>query len=276
MLFCIVGPSGVGKTALVNKLAERGLKSVESFTTRAPRYKDEKGHVFISEEKFYEIKKTKGMVSKTYFDGNFYGVTKDMLLEADLFVVDVDGIKALAECDIPFYTIGLYAPEDVLKKRMENRGDNPLKIESRIRNDENMFKDYRNYCNIVVNSEIPVNDLAETVYSIICSKQLSDEKTDHNAFDDVYVYVRNDLIIRIYAGTGENLSRKDLDAGYVDYINYDVYEFDNGIYAVVGEMMMFKAPLREQFDSLSDTVDLVLKEYIGTSNVKHVIFKIGD
>ena len=41
---CIVGKSGTGKSTLVNKLKFKyNLTSVESYTTRPPRYENEQG-----------------------------------------------------------------------------------------------------------------------------------------------------------------------------------------------------------------------------------------
>ena len=51
-IYLIVGKSGSGKTTLVNELRKYGYTSVESYTTRPKRFKNETGHTFITEEEF--------------------------------------------------------------------------------------------------------------------------------------------------------------------------------------------------------------------------------
>lgn len=167
MLFCIIGPSGVGKTTLADNLAERGLKNVQSYTTRKPRYPEERGHIFISANEFEEINKQKGMVSLTYFDNNYYGVTKDMLLESDIFVVDLQGIRKLKENNIPIFTIGLFTDKAVLTERMADRGDAAEEINSRIENDKNAFKNYNSVCNVMVNTQMSPKTVSDIVFEII-------------------------------------------------------------------------------------------------------------
>ena len=66
----LVGPSGSGKTSIANALCRNhGLKAVESYTTRPPRYDGERGHTFISDEAFDTIEVDK-VVAFTEFDGH--------------------------------------------------------------------------------------------------------------------------------------------------------------------------------------------------------------
>lgn len=45
-IFLIVGPSGSGKSTIVEQLVETmNLKQIESYTTRKPRSRHEKGHI---------------------------------------------------------------------------------------------------------------------------------------------------------------------------------------------------------------------------------------
>ena len=56
-LFLFVGKSASGKTTIVNLLEKTyGYKAVESYTTRKPRYDGERGHIFISEGDFDNLK----------------------------------------------------------------------------------------------------------------------------------------------------------------------------------------------------------------------------
>ena len=50
-IFLIVGCSGSGKTTITEQLEMKyGLKSIQSYTTRLPRYDGETGHTIISNE----------------------------------------------------------------------------------------------------------------------------------------------------------------------------------------------------------------------------------
>ena len=47
-IFLIIGESGSGKTTLVSSLEkQKNLKSIQSYTTRPPRYENEYGHIFV-------------------------------------------------------------------------------------------------------------------------------------------------------------------------------------------------------------------------------------
>ena len=52
-ILLIVGASGTGKTTVANTLSKMfGMKQIQSYTTRPPRYEGEKGHIFVTDEEF--------------------------------------------------------------------------------------------------------------------------------------------------------------------------------------------------------------------------------
>lgn len=166
-LVCLVGESGVGKTSIATMLEEQyGLKSVESYATRAPRYNGEKGHTFITEEEF---KNLKDVVSTTHFAGYNYCVTKDMLDNADVFVVDVPGVKCLREkyTDRPTLVIHLNADEAYRYKRMTDRGDDLKHVMDRIYHDRIAFRDIEQYRNIIVNAEVTKDEVVDAVWRAV-------------------------------------------------------------------------------------------------------------
>ena len=98
-LFCIIGRSASGKSSLTRTVAKDfGLKVVKSYTTRPMREGENEhtsDHIFISED---EVKLFEGkMAAYTEINGYKYFVTKDMIIEADIYVVDPNGYKMLAE-----------------------------------------------------------------------------------------------------------------------------------------------------------------------------------
>lgn len=162
MLYCIVGPSGCGKTTIVNELIKRGYKAPDSYTTRPPRYDGEKGHTFISQEEFNNLK---DLVAYTHFDGNDYGVTKEMLNDCDIYIVDPAGVESLIKNNYTkFEVIGLYANAKVCYDRMKARGDSEQQIYNRLTNDYKMFKDFKKMCNYIIDtSKFPMEDCVNKI-----------------------------------------------------------------------------------------------------------------
>lgn len=139
-IYLIVGPSGVGKTTLVEKLAkENGLKPVESYTTREPRYEGETSHIFVSDQEFDSLGE---MVAYTEYNGHRYGVTADIINSHDLYVIDPFGIRYMQERYFGpkgVKVIELMASAAERESRMRKRGDKPSAIRARIKTDETAF-----------------------------------------------------------------------------------------------------------------------------------------
>ena len=123
-IYLIVGPSGSGKTMVANRLEEKyRLKQVLSYTERPPRFEGEGGHTFVTPEKFDKLK---NLCAYTVFDGHRYGVPAEMVEVSDIYVIDPAGVAYMKE----HYSgkkgvkvIGLFAAEEVCKRRMRARGD---------------------------------------------------------------------------------------------------------------------------------------------------------
>lgn len=138
-LFLFVGKSASGKTTIANMLAEQhGLKQIESYTTRPPRFNGEIGHIFVGEEEF---KKLGELAAYTYYNGSHYGTTFEQLNESDIYVVDVPGVESLLQklkddtrpINVFYFDTSVY--NRIL--RMRARGDNDAMIISRLLQDEN-------------------------------------------------------------------------------------------------------------------------------------------
>lgn len=96
-LALIIGASGSGKSSVCDELEKiYGLKAIPSYTTREPRTPDEKGHTFISDCEFDNLK---DVLAYAETDGNRYAVTKEMLEDEkySLYVIDLSGVKYLLE-----------------------------------------------------------------------------------------------------------------------------------------------------------------------------------
>lgn len=139
-IYCIVGPSGSGKST-ISKILERdyALSLVESYTTRPPRYPDEEGHIFVSDEEFDNLG---DMCAYTEYDGHRYGVTPEIIDQNDIYVIDPYGVKYLRRKyhgRKGIVAIRLCMTEEERIKRMIDRGDPEDKIVKRIMQDTVSF-----------------------------------------------------------------------------------------------------------------------------------------
>ena len=150
-IFLIVGCSGSGKTTITEQLEQKyGLKSIQSYTTRKPRYEGETGHIFISDEEFDKIT---DMVAYTEFDSKRYCATAEQVENNDLYIIDPKGVdffmKAYKGSKTPkiiFISSNLTTRYERMVGRAETKGKSHQEaIESsltRIVNDAGEFYDY--------------------------------------------------------------------------------------------------------------------------------------
>lgn len=173
-IYCIVGPSGCGKTTLVEALEkEFGYKTIESYTTRPPRFPGETGHIFVSPEEFHSLG---DMMAYTTFDGYEYGVTAGLIEQSDLYVIEPTGVEFLNEKyngSKGVKVICLEASPEVLIERMQKRGDSDEKIIKRLVNDYEAFRGVQNIADITLRTDInTIEELCEAVsYHIECFEE---------------------------------------------------------------------------------------------------------
>lgn len=136
-LILLVGPSGCGKTTIANYLEAKGLKQIQSYTTRPPRYEGETGHTFVTEEEFNNLGE---LVAYTEYNGNKYGVPAKMVDESRVYVIDVPGVETLLEKyqneDRCINILYLKSTVATRIDRMMERGDCDSAILSRLHTDE--------------------------------------------------------------------------------------------------------------------------------------------
>lgn len=136
-VFCIMAYSGAGKTEVVRELEKDGYSVLQSYTTRQPRYENEWGHTFCSNEEYEQFKQNDAIAAYSYIEGNHYFATKNQLYTNDIYVVDPVGIADLKKRieDVEFVVIYLKVDKKTRMKRMQKRGDSVERILSRITTD---------------------------------------------------------------------------------------------------------------------------------------------
>lgn len=136
-LYLFVGESASGKTSVAEYLEKvKSMRSVQSYTTRPPRYEGEKGHRFISEEEFDKLE---NIVAYTEYNNNRYCSTQKQINDSDIYVIDPLGVETLLEKYKPYnreiYIIYFYANDGIRTSRMHKRGDSDKKILERLTTD---------------------------------------------------------------------------------------------------------------------------------------------
>ena len=137
-LFLFVGQSASGKTTIANLLEEReGMKQVQSYTTRLPRFEGETGHIFVTEQDFPG---NDNVVAYTKYNNNEYWTTVEQIKDADIYVIDVDGAEMLLKnkdkIGRDIHVIYFSSNVATRIQRMINRGSTDRQIVERLIVDE--------------------------------------------------------------------------------------------------------------------------------------------
>ena len=136
LVFVLSGPSGVGKDAILARLAERGLglRRVVTAVTRPPRPGEVEGvdYYFMSRERFAEEVARGGLLEWADYVGSPRGTPLFGLIETlrrgddAVLKIDVDGFRKVKR-RLPEVISIFVLPPDLasLSRRLQERGDVP-------------------------------------------------------------------------------------------------------------------------------------------------------
>ena len=182
-LYMVSAPSGAGKTSLVRALVEANddLSVSVSHTTRRKRPGELDGinYHFISEAQFNDIKRQGGFFEWAQVFDNFYGTSKQSVIEllnqgVDVILeIDWQGASQVKQQMPDSVAIFILPPSTAtLRDRLTQRGqDEPSVIERRMQSARDEISHYANADFIVLNDnfETALSDLQ----AIVRSQQLS-------------------------------------------------------------------------------------------------------
>lgn len=176
-IITFTGPSGSGKTTIITELFSKKpeLAFLPSYTTREPRDSDFPSEfVHVSKGEFKELKNDDKFIWTVEVHGNSYGTLFESIDNAQTMSVMTLVPKATSQLFeytkgniIPFFI--LPPSEEILKERLQKRGDDKETIERRIKDckewEEKAKSSLTPY--IYITNEAAVNDAVMQVESYI-------------------------------------------------------------------------------------------------------------
>lgn len=191
ILFIVSGPSGAGKTSLIEKvrrdLALRGhrLHFSVSHTTRKPRLNevDGKEYHFVNEDEFTQMIEREEFIEWARVHGKMYGTSRQEVLdrlergEDVILDIDVQGARIISEDDglrDHSLSVFVFPPSfEELERRLRSRGLNSEDdIQQRLENASNEIEHGLSFYNyVIINDHLDV--AAENLKAAIIARKLN-------------------------------------------------------------------------------------------------------
>jgi guanylate kinase len=187
----ISGPSGAGKTTIIDELIKRDalLRASVSATTRQPRGNEVEGEAyrFVSEEEFRKLKKGK-LIEWAEVHGHLYGTPREFVdarLHEGYDVVlniDVQGGASVKKAFPEAVLVFILTPSlEELERRIRRRAtDESIEIDQRLENAWAEIKMAAYYDYVVVNDKL--SDTVAALLAIIQSERHSRSRYEEAFF----------------------------------------------------------------------------------------------
>lgn len=195
LLVILVGKSGSGKSSVQNELVSRGYKKIITSTTRPPRdgEKNASDYTFFTDEEF-EKRKSEGCFAETREYQTAKGVWKYGSAVKSFENVDgkeviiltpsaLDNVKKILDdskksCIICYLDI----EENVLRRRLYERGDDSEEIERRLKADAIDFEGVEDKVDYDLQvGEVSVQKIADCICGLVdnCMNPILKEEDEH-------------------------------------------------------------------------------------------------
>lgn len=190
-MLIILGKSGTGKTTLCSELEKiSNFHKAVTYTTREMRSgeQDGKDYHFVSPETFQQMIQEDQLMEYVCFhdvitsNGKqdlFYGsAKKDYLDPNQMIILNPEGLRSVlanTADNSQLCSILLTVPEDLLRERLANRGDNPLEVDRRLHADAIDFANLKNSVDYVLNADTNITVLCNQVLALtsqLCKKRV--------------------------------------------------------------------------------------------------------
>ena len=174
MIIIFSGPSGVGKSTIINELIKhKNLYFSISHTTREKRHNEIDGsdYFFVSIDEFNNLIDNNFFIEYEQYGTDYYGTGKNQINESNnitVLDVEVNGASKLLRANKDFIGIFIDIENNELIRRLESRGHNKKFIEQRM----NLANKQRNKINefdyVVKNVDIntTVKNILDIIYNL--------------------------------------------------------------------------------------------------------------
>ncbi len=177
MIIIFSGPSGVGKSTIINELIkEKDLYFSISHTTREKRHNEIEGqdYFFVSRDEFKNLIKQDYFIEYEKYGTDYYGTGNDQLEMKDTITVldvEVNGATKLLRKNKNFIGIFIDIEDEELIKRLKERGHKQNFINKRMTLAEEQRSKVNNFNFVVKN--VDINTTVKNILDIICNLEES-------------------------------------------------------------------------------------------------------
>lgn len=142
MKWCVMGRTASGKDMLAGFCEAYGMRRLRSYTTRPRRDDMDVGHTFVTADEAAAIP---GHVAETRIGDDLYFMTRGQVEDADLVVIDPDGLFELTRAmpDEDFAVIVVSASRDARRARYGLRGSDGKGFDERDAQETERFDGFR-------------------------------------------------------------------------------------------------------------------------------------
>lgn len=167
VMFILVGPSGVGKSTLLEMVLKDfpNVKDVVTYTTRTKRPGEVEGlhYFFVDKEKFIKLRNEDFFIEWAEVHGNLYGTPHEQVRQnfanghCVIMDVDVQGAKVIKGKYPQAFTVFIHPPSiDTLRHRLDGRDKGQTKdLSVRLKNAEREIKEAHLFDKQLINDELP-------------------------------------------------------------------------------------------------------------------------